>query len=122
MTLNKHQIAYGVGRVTDFSNYLNIPKRKVIDILLYVNDLRDFYNWVDADDFIIAVENEEILLEEPKEVHNSTGVVVYLNGKDKPAFKCSCGCNVFHHPDMGTKEETLRTYDCNACGTRYTGE
>ena len=64
MTLNKHQVAYGIGRITDFSNYLNISKRKVIDILLHVNDLRDFYNWANADDFIIAVENEEILLED----------------------------------------------------------
>ena len=64
MGLDKHQIAYGVARITDFSNYLNIPKRKVIDILLHVNDLRDFYNWVNADEFIIAVENAEILLEE----------------------------------------------------------
>lgn len=64
MALNKHKVAYGIGRITDFSNYLNLPKRKVIDILLYINDLRDFYNWVDADDFITAVENEEILLED----------------------------------------------------------
>lgn len=64
MSLNKYQVAYGIGRITDFSNYLNLPKRKIIDILLYINDLRDFYNWVNADDFIAAVENEEILLEE----------------------------------------------------------
>lgn len=83
MTLNKHQIAYGVGRITDFANYLNVPKRKVIDILLYVNDLRSFYDWVNADDFIIAVENEEILLEENKSAHNRIGTAAHCTLEEK---------------------------------------
>ena len=122
MGMNRHQITYGIERVAELAKDLNLPKRKIIDVLLQYDDLAKFYYWKNADEFITAVENEEILLEEPKEAHNSAGVMVYLNGKNKPAFKCTCGCNVFHHPDMGTKEETLRTYDCNACDTRYIGE
>ena len=64
MTLNKHSIKYGVKRVTGIAKDLNLPPRKVIDILLQIDDLMKFYHWVDADDFITAVENEEILLEE----------------------------------------------------------
>lgn len=52
--------------------------------------------------------------------HNN--VMVYLNGKDKPAFKCSCGCNVFHHPTGTPEEKSHQTYICNACDTQYVGE
>lgn len=44
-------------------------------------------------------------------------VMVHLNGKDKPAFKCSCGCNVFHRIEEGQGQ-----YICNACDTHYVGE
>ena len=56
------------------------------------------------------------------EVDKSKNVVVYLNGKDKPAFRCHCGCNVFHHPTDMPEEESRQTYICNACDTRYIGE
>jgi len=36
-----------------------------------------------------------------------------LKVEGKP-FRCSCGCNVFHHP---TNDADL--YECNACGTQY---
>jgi hypothetical protein len=43
-------------------------------------------------------------------------VMVYLDGKDKPAFRCSCGCNVFHRISADGQ------YICNACDTHYIGE
>lgn len=33
-------------------------------------------------------------------------------------FYCSCGCNVFHHPD----KEDLDLYQCNSCGTQYSAK
>lgn len=117
--LSQHQIEYGVSQIQRFSEDLNLPPRKIIDILLAVHDLKNFYNWKNADEFIIMAENEEIELEEKREVKP---VMVYLNGRGKPAFKCSCGCNVFHHPEIGEERETLRTYICNACNTQYIGE
>ena len=52
----------------------------------------------------------------------SKNIMVYLNGKDKPAFRCHCGCNVFHHPADIPEEKSLQTYTCNACDTQYIGE
>lgn len=43
-------------------------------------------------------------------------VMVFLNGKDRPSFRCRCGCNVF------TKAADDDIYTCNACGTEYRGE
>jgi hypothetical protein len=56
------------------------------------------------------------------EADKSKNILVYLNGKDKPAFRCHCGCNVFHHPTDISEEESRQTYICNACDTRYIGE
>lgn len=41
-------------------------------------------------------------------------VMVYLNGKDKPSFRCVCGGNVF-------SSYKGNLYECNGCGTRYEG-
>lgn len=54
---------------------------------------------------------------EPSSRRAVKNVMVYLNGKDKPAFKCSCGCNVFHQIKEGQGQ-----YICNACDTHYVGE
>jgi hypothetical protein len=62
--MNKHQIAYGKERIAELAKDLNLPQRKIIDILLSAHDIIRFYDWKNADDFIIAVENGEILLEE----------------------------------------------------------
>ncbi len=62
--LNKRQIQFGLDKLTEFSKDLNLPKRKVVDILLIVRDLYMFYQWVNADEFIIMVENGEIILED----------------------------------------------------------
>ena len=40
-------------------------------------------------------------------------VLIEVDGK---SFRCDCGCNVFHHPEL--KPEI---YECNACGARYKG-
>lgn len=56
------------------------------------------------------------------ETDKSKNIMVYLNGKDKPAFRCHCGCNVFHHPTDVSEEKSHQTYICNACDTQYTGE
>ena len=34
------------------------------------------------------------------------------------AFRCQCGANVFHKPDMRRPE----IYECNGCGVWYEGE
>jgi hypothetical protein len=31
------------------------------------------------------------------------------------SFRCECGCNVFHKPDINE----LEMYECNACGNQY---
>lgn len=41
-------------------------------------------------------------------------IILRVAGK---RFRCSCGCNVFQHPEG---EPTV--YRCNACGTQYEGE
>lgn len=63
-TLSKRQIQFGLEKLTEFSKDLNVPRRKVVDILLIVRDLYMFYQWVNADEFIIMIENGEILLED----------------------------------------------------------
>lgn len=47
---------------------------------------------------------------------NNANKMVYVDGS-KVSFRCSCGCNVFHHP-----AEKPAAYECNACGAWYTGE
>ena len=44
-------------------------------------------------------------------------VMIFLNGRDRPSFRCQCGCNVFmkDEPDGDV-------YTCNACGLEYRGE
>jgi len=46
-------------------------------------------------------------------------IMIYLNGKDKGYFRCECGCNLFHHPEMSTWEEQMQTYKCNVCERIY---
>jgi len=41
--------------------------------------------------------------------------MIRLDGKDRPAFRCECGCNVFTQ----TSEDR---YQCNSCRVMYTGE
>ena len=31
------------------------------------------------------------------------------------AFRCACGCNVFHKPN----KENLDLFECNGCGEQY---
>jgi len=46
-------------------------------------------------------------------------IMVKVNGK---TFRCECGCNVFRHPyDPKTQTPILDKYNCNGCGTTYTG-
>lgn len=40
-------------------------------------------------------------------------IMIRERGADR-SFRCSCGCNVFHHP-----EERTDRYECNACGAWY---
>lgn len=49
----------------------------------------------------------------PKKVLEN--VMAMINGK---SFRCSCGCNVFHHPEPNDKT----VYECNACEAWYRGE
>ncbi len=42
-----------------------------------------------------------------------------LNGNDKPAFRCDCGCNVFR--EVVSDDKQLR-YRCNGCGDIYYAE
>jgi hypothetical protein len=60
-----------------------------------------------TDQFIATL---EIAQQQKKEDH-----IVRINGK---AFYCSCGCNVFHHPD--DSDDNL--WQCNACETQYQSE
>lgn len=46
--------------------------------------------------------------------------MVYLNGRDRPSFRCECGCNVFHAERLGVKRPK-RICTCNACGVEYEG-
>jgi PHP family Zn ribbon phosphoesterase len=68
------------------------------------------------------IEDKENALNKTQ-VENKTvnNVMVYLNGKNKPAFRCHCGCNVFHKK-LNSTEEAKTTYICNACDTAYIGE
>lgn len=52
-----------------------------------------------------------------------TDSMIYLNGRDKPSYRCQCGCNVFHEVGREAKpnEPVVILYNCNACGTRYRG-
>lgn len=46
-------------------------------------------------------------------------ILVKVNGVP---FRCNCGCNVFRHPyDPKTQTPILDKYNCNGCGTTYTG-
>lgn len=64
----------------------------------------------------------EVFNEQATEVDKSKNIMVYLNGKGKPAFRCHCGCNVFYHPTDMPEEKSQQTYICNACDTQYIGE
>lgn len=51
------------------------------------------------------------------ETFDRNNILIYLNGKDKPAFRCDCGCNVFHNYD-----DNPNHFACNSCNTKYIGE
>lgn len=40
-------------------------------------------------------------------------IMVKVGGK---SFRCSCACNVFHHP-----KDAPDLFECNACGERFEG-
>jgi hypothetical protein len=61
-----------------------------------------------------AVDEEYAII---KVMENDT--MLFLNGKDKPAFRCSCKCNVFRK--VICSDDKLR-YRCNACGDIYLAE
>lgn len=46
--------------------------------------------------------------ETQEQVHS---IMLRVGGK---SFRCTCGCNCFHHPKNKTE-----VYECNACGTWY---
>jgi hypothetical protein len=62
-----------------------------------------------------AAVNEEYVIIEVVE----TDTMLFLNGKDKSAFRCSCKCNVFRK--VICSDDKLR-YRCNACGDIYLAE
>lgn len=41
--------------------------------------------------------------------------MLYIAGS-KTAFRCHCGCNVFHP----VENEGVKTFECNGCGDWYT--
>jgi hypothetical protein len=43
--------------------------------------------------------------------------LLYIDG-NKDAYRCNCGCNVFH---IVAKNNNDVEYACNACDTRYAG-
>ena len=48
-----------------------------------------------------------------------TDTMLFLNGRDKDAFRCPCKCNVFRK--VICSDDKLR-YRCNACGDIYLAE
>lgn len=46
---------------------------------------------------------------------SNPNIVLTVGGK---AFRCECGCNVFHHPD----DEDWSIYACNACRHEYVAQ
>ena len=47
------------------------------------------------------------------EVENPS-VMLKMNGKDKPAYRCDCGANVFSR--LTPISEGWQRYRCNGCG------
>lgn len=58
------QIAYGKLRLAEYAKEFNLPQRKIAEILNSVYTFQDFFAWVNSDDFLCAVENNEITLED----------------------------------------------------------
>lgn len=48
-------------------------------------------------------------------------VMLFLNGRDKPSYRCECGCNVFTKKGV-YKNSKIVQYECNSCGTLLEGE
>ena len=64
----------------------------------------------------LILDDEELKETEP--LLNQNGSLYNVMAKVKgEAFRCECGCNVFHHPD----KDDLSKYECNSCEARYTG-
>lgn len=60
---------------------------------------------------------EKARAELPLPVKNADGSLHQLTLKVAgKAFRCQCGCNVFHKPDAGN----TKLVQCNACGAQYT--
>lgn len=62
--MNKHQIKYGKDKIAEYAKVLNLPQHKIIEILENLHYMLTFFNWKNADDFIAAVMNCEIHLED----------------------------------------------------------
>lgn len=62
--MNSHQIKYGKEKIAEYSQLLNLPQPKIIEILGHVYYLKQFFNWKNSDDFLAAVANAEITLED----------------------------------------------------------
>lgn len=50
------------------------------------------------------------------EEHNKNPNILLYIGDQKTSYRCSCGCNVFHHKD------DWNIFICNACGDWFEGE
>lgn len=45
--------------------------------------------------------------------NSDVDVMLYNNGRDKPSWRCECGCNVFRKI---RESGNIRIYKCNSCG------
>lgn len=54
------------------------------------------------------------LLRKERKIGFTSDIMMEVEGK---SFRCACGSNVFHHP-----LEAPEKYQCNGCGTFWTGE
>ena len=62
--MHSSQIKYGKEKIAEYSQLLNLPQPKIIEILEHIHYLRQFFNWKNSDDFLAAVANAEITLED----------------------------------------------------------
>ncbi len=63
-----------------------------------------------------------IMTEEQKLAHRKNpNVMPKIQGK---TFRCTCKCNVFHHPEDYPKKGVMDDdyFECNACHTIYKAE
>lgn len=55
--LDEHQVAHGYERLEELSEKLNLPKDDVIRVLQNRKHISEFYNWVNASDFVTFFED-----------------------------------------------------------------